>query len=134
MIRGVHNLIYSENPEADRAFLRDVLGFPYVDAHDGWLIFALPPTEMGVHPPSEGRTMQVFLMCDDLEATMQDLRAKGATFRGEVTTDEGVGRFVDLVLPGGSVIGLYEPAHPTPLEGWPTSEPVERGHRASPAS
>jgi hypothetical protein len=121
MIRGIHNLIYSENPEADRAFLRDVLEFPCIDAHDGWLIFALPPTEMGVHPPYEDRTVEIYLMCDDLTATMEDLRAKGARFRGDVNDDPGVGRFVDLLLPGGRSIGLYEPAHATPLEGWPTS-------------
>jgi predicted enzyme related to lactoylglutathione lyase len=129
MIRGIHNLIYSEDPGADRAFLRDVLGFPYIDAHDGWLIFALPPTEMGIHPPFEGRTVQIFLMCDELSATVDELRAKGATFRGDVMDDPGVGRFIDIELPSGTTIGLYEPMHATPLPDWPTSRAAAGGTR-----
>jgi catechol 2,3-dioxygenase-like lactoylglutathione lyase family enzyme len=124
MIKGIHVLVYSDDPEADRAFLRDVLDLPYVDAHDGWLIFALPPAELGVHPMETDWRQSVFLMCEDLAATMAVLEARGAEFAGEVSDDEGVGRFASLRLPGGGTLGLYEPAHATPLPGWPTSQPA----------
>jgi catechol 2,3-dioxygenase-like lactoylglutathione lyase family enzyme len=112
VITGAHAILYSSDPEAARDFLRDVLGFRSVDAGDGWLIFALPPAELGVHP-SEGETMhQLSLLCDDIAATADELRAQGVEVRGE-PQDKGFGVGVTLVLPGGVEILLYEPRHET---------------------
>jgi catechol 2,3-dioxygenase-like lactoylglutathione lyase family enzyme len=114
-IIGAHVLLYTPEPEALRATLRDVFGWKHVDAGDGWLIFALPPAELGVHP-AEGPTHesgvrhQFSLMCDDIEATMRELRAKGIEVKGE-PTDEGFGITVMLNLPGGVEVLLYEPRH-----------------------
>jgi predicted enzyme related to lactoylglutathione lyase len=99
-----------------RAFFRDVLGLPNVDAHDGWLIFALPPAELGIHPQSEpvmpsGRH-ELFLMCDDISATVGELAAKGAEFTSPVT-DQGFGLLVSIRIPGGGEIGLCQPKLPT---------------------
>ena len=115
MITGVHALIYTKNADEVRAFFRDVLGFASVNAGEGWLIFALPPAELGVHP-SDGKDQQeLFLMCDDLEATMIELKNKGVVFtRGVV--DEGWGLVTSIKLPGGSALGLYQPRHPTAFE------------------
>jgi catechol 2,3-dioxygenase-like lactoylglutathione lyase family enzyme len=127
MINGTHAIFYAEDPEAARAFLRDVLELPFVDAHDGWLIFKLPPAEVGVHPtgapagagggPPSGHH-EVHLMCEDLDRTMSELTAKGVEFVGEVA-QAGFGRLVRLRVPGAGDIGLYEPRHPTAydLEG-----------------
>jgi hypothetical protein len=115
-IIGAHVLLYSPEAEALRAVFRDVFGFKHVDAGEGWLIFALPPAELGVHP-AEGPTYesgvrhQFSLMCDDIHATVRDLRAKGIDVKGE-PTDEGYGIIVMLNLPGGVEVQLYEPRHP----------------------
>ena len=115
-ITGTHMLLYTTEPEALRATLRDVFGWPHVDAGDGWLIFALPPAEMGVHP-AEGPTWesgvrhQITLMCDDVHATSRELRAKGIEVKG-APRDEGWGIAVMLGLPGGVTMQLYEPRHP----------------------
>ncbi len=114
-IIGAHVLLYSSEAGALRATLRDVFGWKHVDAGDGWLIFALPPAELGVHP-AEGPTYesgvrhQFTLMCDDIEATIRELRAKGIQVQGE-PTDEGFGITVMLILPGGVEVLLYEPRH-----------------------
>lgn len=120
MIQGVHALIYTSQAEAVRTFLRDVLGFPSVDAGQGWLIFALPPAELGVHPveghaaaEAEGGC-ELHLMCDDVHATMAELAAKGVEFTRPVT-DAGYGLVTAIRLPGGGELGLYEPRHPTAL-------------------
>jgi predicted enzyme related to lactoylglutathione lyase len=118
-ITGVHALLYTSEPEALRAVLRDVFGWKHVDAGGGWLIFALPPSELGVHP-AEGPTYdtgvrhQLSLMCDDIRATAADLRAKGIDVRGE-PSDEGWGITVMLGLPGGVEMMLYEPRHPVAI-------------------
>ena len=123
MISGVHLLLYSRDPEADRAFLRDVLGFQSVDAGEGWLIFALPPAEMGIHP-GDGKFVErhadhelsgsvVYLMCDDLRATMDLLNSKGAKTTDVVQAGWGITTTVQL--PGGGGLGLYEPRHATAL-------------------
>ena len=115
MLTGAHAIVFSADAEADRAFLRDVLGFSWVDAGDGWLIFRLPPAELAVHPTVEGDHHQLYLMCDDVRATMAELEAKGAEFSGPVS-DEGFGLVTAIRLPGGGKLGLYEPRHPSPLE------------------
>jgi hypothetical protein len=113
-ILGAHVLLYTPEPEALRAQLRDMFGWKHVDAGDGWLIFALPPAELGVHP-SEGDTMhQLSLLCDDVAATAAELRAKGVEVRGE-PEDKGFGIGVTIVLPGGVEILLYEPRHETAI-------------------
>jgi catechol 2,3-dioxygenase-like lactoylglutathione lyase family enzyme len=111
MITGAHTVLYSSDADALRAFFRDVLGFPSVDAGDGWLIFGLPPAELAAHP-GEKPGSELYLMCDDLEATMADLRAKGVEL-GPVS-DQGWGRVTTIAMPGGGELGLYEPRHPRP--------------------
>ena len=122
MITALHTLVYAADPDAARAFFRDVLELPGVDTGGGWLIFGSGPSELAVHPSSweyegqSGSTEQQFdvsLMCDDLEQTMTDLRARGATFRGEVT-DEGWGLATRLVVPGAGVMTLYQPQYDPP--------------------
>jgi catechol 2,3-dioxygenase-like lactoylglutathione lyase family enzyme len=109
-------LIYSADPAADRAFLRDVLGWPYVEdggSGTGWLIFKLPPAEMGVHPEmGSGPKHELSLVCDDIEATVADLTGKGVEFI-EPVTDEGFGLVTRLRLPSGGGLQLYQPKHAT---------------------
>ena len=110
MITAAHVLLFTPEADALRATLRDVFGWKHVDAGDGWLIFALPPAEIGVHP-SDGETdHSLYLLCDDIEATIADLRAKGIEVRGE-PEDRGWGIATTLVLPGGVEVRLYEPRH-----------------------
>ena len=115
-ITGAHVLLYTHEPAALRAVLRDVFGWKHVDAGEGWLIFALPPAEIGVHP-AEGPTYesgvrhQFSLMCDDVVATSRELRSKGIDVKGE-PEDEGWGVTVMLGLPGGVEVMLYQPRHP----------------------
>lgn len=109
VITGAHVILYSADADADRAFLRDVLGLAYVDAGHGWLIFALPPAEVALHP-AEAPAHELYLMCDDLDATTAELTARGVAF-GPVT-EERWGRLTSLRLPGGSDLGLYQPKHP----------------------
>jgi catechol 2,3-dioxygenase-like lactoylglutathione lyase family enzyme len=113
MITGAHAIVYSEDADADRAFFRDVLGFPSVDAGGGWLIFALPPAELAAHPADAGGRHELYLMCDEIEATVAQLEAKGVEFTRPVS-DEGFGLLTSLKLPGGGELGLYEPRHPIP--------------------
>ena len=113
MITGLHAIIYSKDAEADRAFFSDVLGFPAVDAGRGWLIFAGPPSEMAIHPDEASGKHELFLMCDNVEAEMKRLNAKGVTL--SPVSDEGWGLLTSLSLPGGGSLGLYQPRHPTAL-------------------
>src|SRR3954447_4982556 len=115
MINGAHAIIYAADGDATRAFLRDVLEWPHVDAGGGWLIFKTPPAEVGVHP-TDGSTVasghhELYLTCDDLDATMAELAAKGVAFDGDVH-EERWGRVTAIVVPGGGTIGLYQPHHP----------------------
>ncbi|WP_194897220.1 VOC family protein [Catenulispora pinisilvae] len=111
MITGTHAILYSTDAEADRDFLRDVLGFPHVDAGGGWLIFQLPPAELGVHPAEGEPTSELYLMCNDLDATLAELAAKGVQPVGERAEARwGVRAWV--ALPSGTRLGLYEPRHP----------------------
>ncbi|MEV6103766.1 VOC family protein [Streptomyces sp. NPDC051940] len=104
-------ILYSRDAEADRAFLRDVLGYPHVDAGRGWLIFRLPPAEAAVHPTDGEPKHQLYLMCDSVESTVAELMSRGVEFTSPVT-DQGWGRLTSLRLPGGGELGLYEPRHP----------------------
>jgi hypothetical protein len=124
MINGSHFLLYSKNPEADRAFLRDALEFRSVDAGRGWLIFALPPAEIAVHPMEEDAPPQnpdgqvvgasLYLLCDNLDATMKALEARNVLFSEVNEAPWGI--VTTFRLPGGGEIGLYQPTHPTALE------------------
>jgi catechol 2,3-dioxygenase-like lactoylglutathione lyase family enzyme len=110
VINGGHVIIYSRDAEADRAFFRDVLEYPHVDAGGGWLVFKLPPTEIAVHPTDGPEMQELYLMCDDVEATVENLTAKGVEFTQPVT-DARWGRLTRFRLPGGGEVGLYEPRH-----------------------
>jgi predicted enzyme related to lactoylglutathione lyase len=116
LITGVHALLFTEDADGLREFLSDVLGLRSVDAGGGWPIFALPPAEAAAHPAERGGGVQLYLMCDDIEATIEELAAKGVQPAGPVE-DEGWGRVTAIGLPGGGELGLYEPRHPTPLSG-----------------
>src|SRR6476660_7424391 len=115
MIIGAHVIISSRDAEADRAFIRDVLPLPNVDAGGGWLIFRAPPAEIAVHPTDGPGTHELYLMCDDLTATMNDLTAKGVEF-GQEVSEARWGRITAIKLPGGGELGLYEPRHPTAID------------------
>jgi catechol 2,3-dioxygenase-like lactoylglutathione lyase family enzyme len=112
MISGAHMVIYSADAEADRAFFRDVLDFPSVDAGQGWLIFALPPSEVAVHPAAESGKHEIYLMCDDVAATVRVLEKQNVTC--DPVTNVGWGMLTRLSLPGGGRLGLYQPRHPRP--------------------
>ncbi len=111
MITGAHVVLYSSNADADRTFLLDLLGTRSVDAGGGWLIVALPPAEVAVHPTDGDSQHQLYLMCDDIQATVSELSARGIRFEGGIT-DEGWGLLATLRLPGGGPLGIYEPRHP----------------------
>jgi hypothetical protein len=111
MIFGAHVIIYSEDAEADRAFLRDVLGFSSVDAGHGWLIFRLPPAEVAVHPDGENDRRELYLLCDDLISEVAALSEKGV--ESSAVQEARWGSMVKLRLPGGGELGLYQPKHPT---------------------
>lgn len=113
MITGAHTILYSGDAAADREFLRDVLGFPHVDAGAGWLIFRLPPAEVAVHPTDGPPAQELFLMCDDLDATLADLAGRGVT-TGAVS-EERWGRRTTIRLPSGADLALYEPHHPVAI-------------------
>ena len=114
VIAGAHTIIFTEDAEAARAFFRDVLGFPSVDAGGGWLIFALPPGELACHPDEGPAHHELFLMCHDIERTVRELKGKGVEFAAPIS-DARFGRIKRLKIPGGGEIGLYEPKHPSPL-------------------
>lgn len=113
MITGVHATLFTADADGLRAFFRDVLGFTSVDAGGGWLIFALPPAELAAHPSDEDSRHELYLMCDDIEATVEELKNKGVELTRPIS-DEGFGLMTSLKLPGGGELGLYEPRHPTP--------------------
>ena len=112
MIIGAHSIIYSRNPDADRAFLRDVLRLNHVDVGGGWLIFGLPPAEVAVHPAEENDLHEFYLMCDDVEALVAEME-RHRIVCGPVQ-NLGWGRLTQLALPGGGKLGVYEPRHARP--------------------
>jgi hypothetical protein len=113
MIYGAHVIVYSENASADRLFFRDILGFTSVDAGQGWLIFALPPAEMAVHPAEGNSRHELYFMCDDLKTEISALREKGVQCSD--VQEARWGSVTKMRLPGGGVVGLYEAKHPTAL-------------------
>jgi catechol 2,3-dioxygenase-like lactoylglutathione lyase family enzyme len=113
VISGAHVILYSKDAEADRAFFRDVLGFPSVDAGHGWLIFALPPAEAAFHPENDSSTHELYLMCDHLSAEIRALTEKGVVC-SEVQ-ELRWGSITKIRLPSGGDVGLYQPKHPTAL-------------------
>ncbi len=113
MISGAHVIVYSKDPEADRAFFRDILKFPAVDAGHAWLIFALPPAEVAFHPSEKNDVHELYFMCDDLKATMESLAGKKVKC-GPVK-EERWGSLTTIVLPGGGKVGLYQPKHLTAI-------------------
>jgi predicted enzyme related to lactoylglutathione lyase len=118
MINAVHTVIHARDSQATRAFFRDVLNLPFADAGQGWLIFALPPGELGIHPTNseteEGRH-QLYLMCDDIQTTVEDLKAKGVEFTRGID-DVGWGLLTAMRIPGAGELSLYQPRHASPLK------------------
>src|SRR4051812_32564382 len=112
MIIGAHSILYSTNPEADRAFLRDVLAFPHVDVHGGWLIFGLPPAEVAVHPSDRNDVHEFYLMCEDIELFVSEMRAHGVAAAPLETQPWGL--LTHVALPGGGRLGVYQPRHARP--------------------
>jgi catechol 2,3-dioxygenase-like lactoylglutathione lyase family enzyme len=114
VITGAHVIVYSKDAAADRAFFRDVLGFRSIDAGDGWLIFALPPAEVALHPGSSNGVHELYLMCDDLKAEMTVLATRGV--RCSQVHEASWGSVTKFRLPGGGEIALYQPRHPTAVQ------------------
>ena len=115
MIRGAHVILYSTDPDADRSFLKDLLGLGSVDSGGGWLILQLPPAEVAVHPADTSGAVELYLVCDDIEETVADLEQRGIAVDGPVS-DQRWGRLTYLRLPGGGRVGIYEARHPTAFD------------------
>jgi catechol 2,3-dioxygenase-like lactoylglutathione lyase family enzyme len=115
VILGAHVILYSSDAEADRAFLKDLLGLPHVDAGGGWLILQLPPAEVAVHPAESSGATELYLVCDDIEATVAELTSRGVVVEGPVS-DQGWGLLTSIRLPGGGRLGIYEARHPTAFD------------------
>ena len=112
MIIGAHSIIYSTNPEADRAFLRNVLKLPNVDVGEGWLIFGLPPAEVAVHPSQKNDVHEFYLMVDDVEALVAEMKKHGVAT--SPVQNQGWGLLTQITLPGGGKLGVYQPRHARP--------------------
>ena len=112
MITGAHSILYSKNPEADRAFLRDVLHFPNVDVGGGWLIFGLPPAEVAVHPGEKNDVQEFYLMCDDVDALIAEMQKHKIACTPVRHMDWG--SLTQVTLPGGGKLGIYQPRHARP--------------------
>jgi catechol 2,3-dioxygenase-like lactoylglutathione lyase family enzyme len=115
MITGMHPIVFSPDAVKMRAFFADVLNLRSVDAGGGWLIFALPPAELAVHPADGDGRPELYLMCDDIQATLAELRAKGVETAREVS-DQGWGLLAAIRLPDGGELPIYQPRHPSPLQ------------------
>ena len=112
MINGAHVILYSKDAEADRAFLRDVVGLPNVDVGGGWLIFGLPPSEVACHPAERGESHELYFLCEDVEAFTEQMKSRDVPV-GEIE-QQPWGRIVNITLPGGSQLGVYQPSHARP--------------------
>lgn len=115
MFQAAHIILYSTDAEADRAFIRDVLGFTGVDAGGGWLIFKLPPSEMAVHPTDGPGKHELYFMCDDIEKTLAELTTKGVAISQPIS-EQRWGRLASIKLPSGADLPLYQPLHPTAFD------------------
>jgi hypothetical protein len=115
MINGAHIVIHTTDPDADRAFFRDVLKFSSVDAGHGWLIFAMPPLEAAFHDSEKNDKHELYLMCDDIAATLKELKSKNVKVSD--LSKQRWGTLASFTLPGGGKIGVYQPSHPSPLKG-----------------
>jgi hypothetical protein len=124
MITGAHSIIYSKNADADREFLRDVLNFSHVDAGGGWLIFALPPSEVAIHPADENDRHELYLMCDDIRSVVDSLEAHGVACSSPA--GEPWGEIVHVTLPGGGRLGVYQPRHERPQYRTPKRKAAAR--------
>jgi hypothetical protein len=129
MIIGAHSIVYSMSPEADRAFLRDVLAFPSVDVGDGWLIFGLPPAEVAVHPSTKNDVHEFYLMCDDVEAFVETMKTRNITC--EPVQSMGWGMLTQVRLPGGGKLGVYQPRHARPKPMSAKAAPKRRARGAA---
>jgi len=121
MITGVHAIVYNRQAEKLRSFFRDVLNFPFVDAGHDWLIFAMPPGELGIHPTRDEGSHELYLMCDHIDATLAELRAKGVEV-AEPVSEQAWGRLASIRIPGGDVLRIYEPRHATAIASKPSSK------------
>jgi hypothetical protein len=128
MISGAHVIIYSKDAEADRRFLREVLKLAHVDAGHGWLIFALPPTEIAVHPAEDDDHHELYLICDDIEDAARALAQRGIACSPR--HEERWGVLMQLTLPGGGNLGIYEPRHPRPKAAAPRRRATRHTQRA----
>jgi hypothetical protein len=124
MLIGAHSIIYSTNPGADRAFLRDVLALPNVDVGEGWLIFGLPPAELAVHPSSENDRHELYLMCDDIEAFVAEMKTHNIACG--LVQNQGWGLLTHMTLPGGGRLGVYQARHARPKMGPAAKTPAKR--------
>jgi len=115
MIHGAHVILYSKDADADRAFFRDVLKYPFADAGHGWLIFALPPAEIAVHPSDANDVHEVYLMCDDVQAVVEDMKRHHVACTP--IDEQRWGSITRVTLPGGGKLGIYQPKHPSPIRG-----------------
>src|SRR5262245_29969352 len=127
MLTGAHSIIYSKKPEADRAFLRDVLGLPSVDVGEGWLIFGLPPSEVAVHPSEENDVHELYFIVDDVQAFAAEMGRRGIDCGA--MQDMGWGILTQITLPGGGKIGVYQPRHARPPSARVTKSVVVRSLR-----
>ena len=132
MITGAHSIIYSKNPAADRRFLKDVLGLPHVDVGDGWLIFGLPPSEVAVHPSEKNDVHEFYLICADVDAFAARVTARGLGC--SPVREMGWGRLVQVSLPGGGKLGVYEPRHARPRSVAAPKRKKKPARRARPSS
>jgi hypothetical protein len=126
VITGAHSIIYSKDPEVDRAFLRDVLGLPHIDVGEGWLIFGLPPSEVAVHPSRKNDLHEFYLMCDDVKSFVAAMKRRKLVCTPPQNMGWGV--LTTLTLPGGGSLGVYQPRH-----GRPRSMKVKKAARATPS-
>ncbi len=118
MIHGSHVIIYSKDSDADRDFFRDVLGYPYADAGHGWLIFALPPAEVAFHPSETGGSHELYLMCDDMQRFLGEMRARGVPVAAP--SEQRWGVLTHVTLPSGGKLGVYQPKHASPRQARPS--------------
>ena len=131
MITGIHTIVYSKDAGQTRAFFRDILGLKSVDAGRGWLIFGLPPAELAAHPDDKGGRHELYLMCDDVEKTVEQLTRKGVEFTRPIT-NRGWGLLTSMKLPGAGELWLYQPKHPTAIGGKPRVVSRERAPARKP--